>query len=758
MNRHLMKTPKLLLPIAAFCLAFAQPVAAALQLAKTYGNHMVLQQGVDNTVWGTAEPGAEVSVEFAGQKVSGKANDKGEWAVGLKPLETNKKGRVMKVTAGEETVSVEDILVGEVWMCSGQSNMGWTLNRSNDWEAEAAKAKFPLLRLFTTPPTTATSPQRDLAKGEWRLCTPETAPSFSAVGYYFGKELVTTLDTPIGMVNTAWGGKPSEAFTSLEKLDATPSAKRLMEEWRGKQSNFNPDAAKASYEKRFADYEAKRKAFAEARKNKKEAKHPGRPPAKPMEPMAMPNAPAAIYHQMIAPWTQFSIKGAIWYQGESNRNRAKQYETIFPAMIEDWRDKWDNEAMPFYFVQLANFLQPVDAPGMASSWAELQNAQTLTLDKLPNTGMAIINDIGAADDIHPRNKKDVGKRLALWALNMDYSQDVGPISGPIMKSSEVSGASIRVEFGHVGEGLKSRDGGDLKRFEIAGEDRKWVWADAKIEKGGKSVLLSSKEVAKPVAARYAWAANPVGANLVNSAGLPASLFRTDDWPLASEGYETLGDGQVPTAAGLLLQNARLEKAGFKVLFNGYDLSGWKNPYDWGEVTVSNGEVHLEANKKFFLVTEETFSDFSLNVEIKLPEGKANSGVMFRAHVTPNKVFGYQAECDGSDRRWSGGLYDEGRRGWIWPSKKGRNKDEKTIAQAKESQEYMKQPKIAGALKRNDWNRYQIVCRGNRIHIKVNGVTITNIQDDTDASGHIGIQHHGEKGAVYKFRNIYLKEY
>ena len=761
-NPHSMKNPLSILPLAAICvLAFStlsQPATAALQLAKTFGNHMVLQQGMKTSVWGNVDPGSEVSVQFAGQTVTGKANEKGEWKVDLQPLKTNKKGQVLKVTAGEETLSIEDVLVGEVWMCSGQSNMGWTLNKSNDWEAEVAQANFALLRLFTTPTTTSTSPQRDVKGGEWKVCTPETAPSFSAVGYYFGKELVTSLDTPIGMVNTAWGGKPSEAFTSLEKLDATPSAKRLMEEWRGKQVSYDPAAAQATYEKQLAEYEARKAAYLAARKNKQEGKNPGRPPATPMEPMAMSNAPAAIYHQMIAPWTQFAIKGAIWYQGESNRNRAKQYETIFPAMIEDWRDKWNNDSMPFYFVQLANFLQPVDAPGMASSWAELQNAQTLTLNKLQQTGMAIINDIGAADDIHPRNKKDVGKRLALWALNKDYGKDVGPISGPIMKSSEVAGSSIRVVFDHVGEGLKSRDGGDLKRFEIAGENQQWFWADAKIEKGGNSVLLSSKEVSKPVAARYAWAANPIDANLVNSAGLPASLFRTDDWQLASEGYETLGDGAVPTAASLLLTNERLEKAGFTVLFNGYDLTGWKNPYEWGDVSVKNGEIHLEASKKFFLVTEKTFGDFTLNVEIKLPEGKANSGVMFRAHVEPNRVFGYQAECDGSERRWSGGLYDEGRRGWIWPAKEGRTKDPKILAHAKKSQEYMQQPQIAGALKRNDWNKYQITCRGDRINIKLNGVTITNIQDDTDASGHIGIQHHGEKGAIYKFRNIYLKEF
>lgn len=736
----------------------AQEPSPGLAIARNFGDHMVLQQGEETSIWGTAAPGAEVTLDFAGQSRKAKANDKGEWIVTLNPLATSSEGRDLEITSGTDSVTVADVLVGEVWMCSGQSNMAWSLNRSLDWEAEAAKADLPLLRLFTTPPTTAASPQREVSGGEWKVCTPESAPTFSAVGYYFGKELLTRLDTPIGMVCTAWGGKPSEAFTSLEKLDATPSAERLLAEWRSKEAAFDPEAARAAYEKRLADYEAKRQAFVAARKNKEEGKHPGRAPAEPTAPMTASNAPAAIYHQMIAPWTPFAIKGAIWYQGESNRNRAVQYETLFPAMIEDWRDRWDDDTMPFYFVQLANFLEPTTAPGSASSWAELQNAQTLTLAKLPHTGMAIINDIGEAKDIHPRNKKDVGKRLALWALSKDYELETGPISGPIMKEHEIATNGIRVYFDHVGDGLKSRDGGDLKRFEVAGADQKWFWADAAIAEDGGSVLISSSEVAKPVAARYAWAANPEGANLVNSAGLPASLFRTDDWELATKGYETLADGAVPTAASIAQQNARLEKGGWKVLFNGTDLTGWKNPYEWGEITVKNGEIHLAADKKFFLVTEGTYGDFTLNAEIRLPEGKANSGIMFRAHVEPNKVYGYQAECDGSNRRWSGGLYDEGRRGWIWPSQKGRSKEEAFLAHEKESQEFMKQPEVAGALKRNDWNRYQIVCRGNRIVIRVNGVTITDFQDDTDASGHIGIQHHGEKGAIYRFRNLHLKEH
>ena len=201
----------------------------------------------------------------------------------------------------------------------------------------------------------------------------------------------------------------------------------------------------------------------------------------------------------------------------------------------------------------------------------------------------------------------------------------------------------------------------------------------------------------------------------------------------------------------------MERQGFKALFNGKDLTGWRNPYDFGKSKIVGDEIHLTANRKFFLVTEKEYSDFVLFVEINLPEGKANSGVMFRCHVEPNKIFGYQAECDGSDRCWSAGLYDEGRRGWVWPSKKGRSKEKKFLEYEKESQEFFAQPKIHDALKRTGWNRYKITCRGNKITIELNGVKVTDLEDDTDAKGFIGIQHHGEKGQTYRFRNIFIKE-
>ncbi|MFT5466895.1 MAG: sialate O-acetylesterase [Verrucomicrobiales bacterium] len=730
--------------------------AQDLALAKVFGDHMVLQQGKPTSVFGTAPAGSEVTVEFAQQLLKATADKNGAWTVQLKALKTNAKGQTLKVSTGDLAVEAKDVLIGEVWMCSGQSNMAWTLNRASTGAKAAAAANYPNLRLFTTPPATAAEPKSDVTGGEWKICSPETAPNFSAVGFFFGRELLQNLDTPIGLVGTAWGGKPSEAFTSRETLAATPAAVPLLKELDARQAAYDPAVAQATYEKQKAAFDEKMAAFRKAKAAGEDPKNPGRAPGKQSAPNLSPNAGAAIYNQMIAPWNSYAIAGAIWYQGESNASRAVQYETIFPAMIADWRKQRGGDEIPFYLVQLANFKAVSTEPGAPDVWAELQNAQTLTLQKLPNTGMAIINDIGDAKDIHPGNKEDVGKRLSLWALAEHYGKDVSPVSGPIMSKHEVVDGGIRVHFDHVGEGLKSRDGEKLQRFVIAGEDKKWVWADAVIEDGGASVLVSSAEVPKPAAARYAWAANPEGANLVNSADLPASLFRTDDWPLSTEGILTLADSAAArNLANIDQVHDRLRSQGWEILFNAKDLTGWKNPFDYGEATVKNGEIHLAAEKKFFLTIEKKYANFQLVAEIHLPEGKANSGIMFRCHVEPGKVYGYQAECDGSDRRWSGGLYDEGRRQWIWPSTEGRS-EEKFLAHLEESQAHMKKPEVAGALQRNGWNKYQITCNGDRIIIKVNNVTITDFRDDLDAEGFIGIQHHGEKGAVYRFRNIYIK--
>lgn len=245
---------------------------------------------------------------------------------------------------------------------------------------------------------------------------------------------------------------------------------------------------------------------------------------------------------------------------------------------------------------------------------------------------------------------------------------------------------------------------------------------------------------------------------MNSTGLPTSVFRTDDFPLTTTGAETLADSSsISSYFNIDETNERYREMGYEVLFNGHNLDGWKNPYDHGTARAVNGEIHLLGDKKFFLVTEESYENFQLIVEIHLPEGQANSGVMFRANVEPGKVYGYQAECDGSDRRWSGGLYDEGRRKWLWPSKSGNTEDEKFLAQEKESQAYFQKPEVRDALKRNDWNTYKILCNNDHIRIEVNGVVTTDVRDAMDKIGPIGIQHHGEKGQLYRFRKILLKK-
>lgn len=751
-----MKTCLLLTVLLFSSLAFVQRSASAqesvtkLTLASPIGDNMVFQRGQACGVWGTATPKTQITVKFGPQSADATTDEKGHWSTKLKMAGANAEPQSLTIIATDtegntESRTLKNILVGDVWICSGQSNMRWTVDRSNNPDEEKAGASFPNIRLFTVANKTATEPQRDCT-GEWKVCAPDTVGSFSGVGYFFGRDLHQSLDIPIGLVNNAWGGKPIEAFTSPETLATVADAKPLIAEWNAKQANYNPDTAKANYEKALANWEAKVKEIRE--KAKKEDKKPGRLPRKPQmagAPNRAPNFPSAIYHEMVSPWTHTGITGAIWYQGESNRARAFQYRALMQALVNDWRKQWNQPELPFYWAQLANFRQPVEEAGTESDWAELQEAQTMAM-ALPNTGMAIINDIGAANDIHPRNKQDVGKRLARWALAQHYGKAIDPISGPLYERHELvdEGKAIRVHLSHTGKGLKSRDGEPLGHFELAGDDKQYVWAKASIDEDGKSVTVSSDEVEAPVAVRYAWAANPEKANLVNSAGLPANLFRTDDWKRATADRNTLAAASFSIDA-LRRKNAQLEKAGWEVLFNGENTEGWRNPYGWGDVKVALGEIQLTANKKFFLVTEKEYDNFHFKAEVKLPEGTANSGFMFRCHVKPNKVWGYQAEVDGSERRWSGGLYDEGRRGWVWPHKG-----------TKAGMDHFADEKVKGALKRNDWNRYDIICNGDQIHIRVNGVTTTKIKDATDAKGFLALQHHGEKGAVYRFRNVMVK--
>jgi sialate O-acetylesterase len=479
-------------------LGTARDPRAELKLHALFSDGMVLQSDFACPVWGTVEPGEEISVSIAGQKKTAKAGADGKWSLKLDPLKTG--GPHELIVGGRNTITVRDVLVGEVWICSGQSNMEWTVNNSNNAVEEKASANYPKLRHFLVPKRQEAAPVADVV-GSWKLCSPDTVGGFTAVGYFFGRELHQKLSVPIGLIHTSWGGTAAEVWTSKRVLDATDLLKPMVESY-AKRSE--------TYEKQFAAYkEAAEKAKAEGK------------PA-PKAPGGKPMMPSCLYNGMIANILPYGIKGAVWYQGESNASRAKEYQTLFPAMIKNWREDWGQGDFPFGFVQLANYLPRKEQPA-DSAWAELREAQTLTLS-LPKTGMAVIIDIGDAKDIHPRNKQDVGRRLALWAQSQVYGKDI-VYSGPIYESMKVEDGKVRLVFKHVGGGLEAK-GEKLTGFSVAGEDRTFHWADAKVD--GKTVVVSSEKVAKPVAVRYAWADNPE-CNLYNKEGIPASPFRTDDW-------------------------------------------------------------------------------------------------------------------------------------------------------------------------------------------------------------------------------------
>jgi len=470
---------------------------AELKLHTLFQDHMVLQSDFACPIWGTAEAGDEVSVAIGGQKKSAKADAEGKWSLKLDPIKAG--GPHEMTVSGKTSVTVKDVLVGEVWVCSGQSNMEMVVSSSNNFAEEKAAANFPNVRHFLVKKNPQDQPVSTLS-GDWKLTTPETVGGFTAVGYFFGRELHQKLNVPVGLIHTSWGGTAAELWTSKPVLEANATLKPIVD-------NFSKRME--AYEKQLAAHPAA------VEKAKAENKPAPKAPNKPM-------APSCLYNGMIAPVLPYGIKGVIWYQGESNAGNARQYQTLFPEMIKNWRKDWGQGDFPFGFVQLANFMARKDQPA-DSNWAELREAQTMTLS-LPKTGMAVIIDIGDAKDIHPKNKQDVGKRLAYWAESQVYGKDI-VYSGPIYESMKVEDSKVRLAFKHTGSGLDAK-GDKLTGFAIAGEDKVFHWADAKID--GNTVVVSSDKVAKPAAVRYAWADNPE-CNLYNKEGIPASPFRTDDW-------------------------------------------------------------------------------------------------------------------------------------------------------------------------------------------------------------------------------------
>ena len=495
-------------------MACATSVRADVKLSPLFSDHMVLQQGIEAPIWGTADAGETVTVAVGAQKVTATSDASGKWTAKIAPLQP---GEPLQITvAGKNQIVLKDVLVGEVWVCSGQSNMEWSVNNSGNPEQERAAANYPAIRMFTVTKAVTGKPAQSM-QGSWAVCSPQTVGNFSAVGYYFGRELHKSLNVPVGLIHTSWGGTPAESWTDRASLEAETDFRPILDRWNGQFERYQQQLKQlpAELEKWAADAE---RAEAEGR--------PVPPLNLPQDPRTSPWRPASLYNAMITPLLPYGIKGAIWYQGESNAGRAYQYRKLLPAMIRSWRKAWGQGDFPFYIVSLANFTAVKDEPG-DSDWAELREAQTLTATNVPNSGQAITIDIGEANDIHPKNKQDVGRRLALVALAKTYQKNV-PFSGPVFESMSFAQGQdgVLLKFNHADGGLAAR-GGELKGFAVAGEDRKWHWADAKVL-GPDSVILRSDKVSKPIAVRYGWANNPT-CNLYNQAGLPAVPFRTDDW-------------------------------------------------------------------------------------------------------------------------------------------------------------------------------------------------------------------------------------
>ena len=559
--------PLFLLPVLAG--TFAGTARADVRLAPIFGDHMVLQEETKIPVWGWADPAEKVTVTLGGASGSAIAGADGAWRVDLPPVPQNTAPQTLTV-AGKNTLTFQDVLIGDVWVASGQSNMEFGIGNDDRGAAAIAQADEPQIRLFMVPKATSLDTKKDFVpvppdrlEGKWQVCSPATLGGkwgwngFSAAAFYFGREIHHVTNRPIGLIGTYWGGTPAQAWTSLSGLQQDPVLAHYVDGHQKLVDNYAQ--ANAAYPKLKADFDAAMQQWnqnvapaynqaltqwktdaanaAAANQPLPPQPQPSQPkPNAPQPPDGGPNAPTNLFNAMIAPLLPYAIKGAIWYQGEANTGSAKEYATLFPRMITDWREKWGQGDFPFLYVQLANFLAPQQQPVEASGWALLRESQLKTL-ALPNTGMATAVDIGDPTNIHPKDKLDVGLRLALAARQVAYGENVVS-SGPLYDAMTVEGNKIRLTFKETGGGLTmgvppwTPTGTpppaptELKGFAIAGDDKKWVWAKAEID--GNALVVSGDGVASPVAVRYDWASCPFG-NFYNKEGLPALPFRTDAW-------------------------------------------------------------------------------------------------------------------------------------------------------------------------------------------------------------------------------------
>ena len=499
-----MKKLLTLLFLLTFLVDFTQ---ADIRLPKLFGDNMILQREMQVPVWGWADPGENVIVELGGHFAETVTGTDGKWKLYLDPLDTG--GPFELKISGKNIIIIKNVLVGDVWVCSGQSNMAMEVQRCINAKQEISSADYPQIRHFQVKRTKASEPLDDVSPADkksrlnkWEVCDSLTVKHFTGAGYFFARELHTKLHVPIGLISVSWGGTTAEAWTPHDTLENDPELKIILKNW----PDYNNDEEWLKKE-----YEEYLERIEEARKEGK------------TEPLYF-NQPSVLYNGIIAPVIPFGIRGVTWYQGESNCYRAYQYRRLFPAMIEQWRKKWNQGDFPFLFVQLANYhFEPQVFP-------ELREAQTKTLS-LPNTAMAVTIDIGDSSNIHPKNKQEVGRRLSLAARKLAYGENLF-FSGPLYKSMQIEEGKCRLSFYHTGDGLATKGNWPLKRFVIAGTDKNFIEAHAEIE--GNQVVVWSDKVQLPVAVRYAWANHPVKCNLYNKSGeqvnLPASPFRTDDWP------------------------------------------------------------------------------------------------------------------------------------------------------------------------------------------------------------------------------------
>ncbi len=481
-------------------------VKAEITLPAIFSDHMVLQQSQPVPVWGWAAPGETIQVRFANQSKTATADSDGRWEVKLDPLVTGEP-RVMTISGSSE-IKIDDVLVGEVWLGSGQSNMAMTVSRANEFDSEKKIADLPLIRMFKESSGSTATPGKK-GSGSWQLCSPDTVGGFSATLYFFGREIHKELNRPVGLVNSSVGGTPIESWIDADAQRADPNLKSLFPET--KSPLIDEAAEAANYQKALDRHQIA------VKKAKAEGKAIPRKPQNPAEVRAKKGNIGGLFNGKIAPLIPYAIRGALWYQGEANSTpeKANYYKHQLPLLITDWRKRWGYD-FPFAWAQLPNFT------GTGRDWPIVREGMLKTLS-LPNTGMGINIDIGDANDIHPKNKQEVGRRLSLWALGTVYEKEVPAVSGPLPVGHEIRGREIVVQFKHA-KGLKS-SGETLQGFEISSDGENWQPASASVD--GESVVISSAAIEQPKAVRYAWHNNPQ-CNLVNGSGLPTTPFRTTE--------------------------------------------------------------------------------------------------------------------------------------------------------------------------------------------------------------------------------------